>query len=242
MTPERWQQIKGILAGALEQPNESSRVSYLRATCRDDTTLQREVESLLDQPADDFDSAADVIGFVNSDAFATTNTGRRVGAYELLRELGELDEAGGGVAGHGEVVPLSVVDGLVEVDAAGVADVDADVAGGVEGAPVDVVAGAGLFDAGDGGGLLVGVAADLRGLDPGVHTAGGAQDGGEVGGKLDGGLVGLVEVPVTTEAEGGGPTRPGVTQAGSVVPTRVPLLVPAESGAAVAVPAPSSNG
>ena len=88
MTPERWQQIKGVLAGALEQPNESSRASYLQATCREDAALQREVESLLDQPADDFDWAAETIGFVNVDPFAAANSGRRVGAYELIRELG----------------------------------------------------------------------------------------------------------------------------------------------------------
>nr|MDQ6912760.1 serine/threonine protein kinase [Verrucomicrobiota bacterium] len=88
MTPERWQQVKGVLGGALEQPNESSRAAFLMATCRDDTALQREVQSLLDQPEDQFDSVAETIGFVNTDPFATANAGRRVGAYELVRELG----------------------------------------------------------------------------------------------------------------------------------------------------------
>ncbi len=88
VTPQRWQQIKGVLAGALDQPNESSRARYLASECAGDTSLQREVQSLLDQPADDFDSVAETIGFVNADPFASANVDRRVGAYQLMRELG----------------------------------------------------------------------------------------------------------------------------------------------------------
>ena len=46
MTPERWQQIKAVLAEANEQP-PAERGSWLRTTCGDDDTLRHEVESLL---------------------------------------------------------------------------------------------------------------------------------------------------------------------------------------------------
>ncbi len=88
MTPERWQRIKDVLAGALDQPNQQSRAAFLSSTCAEDTALQREVQSLLDQPPDEFDSVAETIGLVNADPFSSGSAGRRMGAYELVRELG----------------------------------------------------------------------------------------------------------------------------------------------------------
>ncbi|MGZ5021048.1 MAG: protein kinase domain-containing protein [Chthoniobacterales bacterium] len=88
MTPERWQRIKDVLAGALDQPNEQSRAAFLSSACAEDTALQREVQSLLDQPPDEFDSVAETIGLVNVDPFSSGSAGRRMGAYELVRELG----------------------------------------------------------------------------------------------------------------------------------------------------------
>ncbi|HXJ17149.1 MAG TPA: protein kinase, partial [Candidatus Polarisedimenticolia bacterium] len=45
MTPERWQEAKKLLAGALERPREQRRV-YLDQACTD-PDLRREVESLI---------------------------------------------------------------------------------------------------------------------------------------------------------------------------------------------------
>ena len=85
MTPERWQQVKNTLAEALEQNDETARTAFLETACIDDSDLRHEVESLLAQPDDEFDSAAEVIGVANGHS---SNTGRRIGAYELVRELG----------------------------------------------------------------------------------------------------------------------------------------------------------
>jgi non-specific serine/threonine protein kinase/serine/threonine-protein kinase len=88
MTPERWQQVKSTLAAALEQPDEKERAAFLANACADDTALRREVESLLEQPEDEFDSVAQVIGVAIADPLSSANVGRRIGAYELVRELG----------------------------------------------------------------------------------------------------------------------------------------------------------
>jgi len=88
MTPERWQQVKSTLAAALEQPEGRERVEFLAGTCANDTALRREVESLLEQPEDEFDSVAQVIGVAGNDDLLSGNVGRRIGAYELVRELG----------------------------------------------------------------------------------------------------------------------------------------------------------
>ena len=88
MTPERWQQVKTALAEALDCPGETERAAFLASACAGDTALRREVQSLLDQPPDEFDCCADTVGLANSDELVSTNVGRRVGAYVLERELG----------------------------------------------------------------------------------------------------------------------------------------------------------
>jgi non-specific serine/threonine protein kinase/serine/threonine-protein kinase len=88
MTPDRWHKVKSTLAAALEQPDEKERAEFLASACADDTALRREVESLLEQPEDQFDSVAQVIGVANVDPLSSASVGRRIGAYELVRELG----------------------------------------------------------------------------------------------------------------------------------------------------------
>ena len=88
MTPERWQQVKSTLAGALERDDTRERSSFLQQECAGDIELEREVRSLLDQPTDHFDACAAIIGCTNDDSVGTSNAGRRIGAYELIRELG----------------------------------------------------------------------------------------------------------------------------------------------------------
>lgn len=99
MTPERWQEIKGVLAGALEvePPNRSA---YLEQKCEGDPELRREVEVLLEHEP--------VLSsrFLNATALADASAdilsseenpwiGRSVGAYKVIEQIG--------VGGMGEV-------------------------------------------------------------------------------------------------------------------------------------------
>lgn len=88
MSPERWHQVKGVLASALERDETGDRAAFLSAACAGDADLEREVQSLLYQPTDAFDSCAENIGLVHPDPTAPGKIGRRLGAYELVRELG----------------------------------------------------------------------------------------------------------------------------------------------------------
>jgi eukaryotic-like serine/threonine-protein kinase len=85
--PARWQRLKNILADALEQTSFEERTAVLRRSCGDDTTLLREAEELLAHDTTAFEEFAD---------FAATRlkngerdrVGERLGAYELVKELG----------------------------------------------------------------------------------------------------------------------------------------------------------
>ncbi len=52
--PDAWRRAKALLAEVLELPT-AERSSYLDAHCRD-PELRREIDTLLQQPEDDFDS------------------------------------------------------------------------------------------------------------------------------------------------------------------------------------------
>lgn len=82
MTPEQWQQIKGILGGALELP-PSEREAYLNRECPD-PSLRREVESLL-AACDAGDSH-----FLEQPEFEREDLepGTMLGPYEILSHLG----------------------------------------------------------------------------------------------------------------------------------------------------------
>lgn len=88
MTPERWQQVKSTLAAALERPDATERAAFVTRACAEDTALRREVESLLAQPEDEFELVGKTIGAANPDGLVFSDKGRRVGNYELIRELG----------------------------------------------------------------------------------------------------------------------------------------------------------
>jgi non-specific serine/threonine protein kinase/serine/threonine-protein kinase len=89
VTPERWRQIKPLLASALDCP-PAERAALLAAACASDGALQAEVESLL--------AAHDAAGsFLDTPAMAApgrgaqldaSRAGLRIGPYELIRELG----------------------------------------------------------------------------------------------------------------------------------------------------------
>jgi non-specific serine/threonine protein kinase/serine/threonine-protein kinase len=88
MKPERWQRIKSILADALEYQEPPARAAFLTEACAGDAALRDEVDSFLAEDPDGLEKFA-----VGPEAMADhettkTNTGRRLGAYELLRELG----------------------------------------------------------------------------------------------------------------------------------------------------------
>jgi len=50
MTPERWRQIEDLCHETLTRPRDE-RAAFLAASCKDDSALLREVESLLAQEA-----------------------------------------------------------------------------------------------------------------------------------------------------------------------------------------------
>jgi eukaryotic-like serine/threonine-protein kinase len=87
VTPERWQQVKSILEGALERtPGE--RTAYLEAECSGDGELRAEVDSLL--------GSEDVLGdFIEEPLFDLRGPaadawgeGAQAGPYRVLREIG----------------------------------------------------------------------------------------------------------------------------------------------------------
>jgi non-specific serine/threonine protein kinase/serine/threonine-protein kinase len=47
MTPERWQQVKAILADAIERDDALQRAVFVESSCAGDPLLQQEVEALL---------------------------------------------------------------------------------------------------------------------------------------------------------------------------------------------------
>ena len=52
MTPERWKQVESLYHAACTRP-PGERAAFLTDRCRDDESLRREVESLLNEPVSD---------------------------------------------------------------------------------------------------------------------------------------------------------------------------------------------
>ena len=93
MTPERWQQVKEILHGALQkEPGERS--DFLARACKADSSLRLEVESLL---ASAPGAAGDFLKSLNSlsSDHVWLGKGERLGTYEVVNLIG--------VGGMGEV-------------------------------------------------------------------------------------------------------------------------------------------
>ncbi|MDQ6655137.1 MAG: serine/threonine protein kinase, partial [Verrucomicrobiota bacterium] len=77
----RWRHAKAILADALELDDVATRTAFVAERCAGDTGLQAEIEHLLAQQADDFDACADF------SRDGDPQDGRRLGAYQILREI-----------------------------------------------------------------------------------------------------------------------------------------------------------
>ena len=92
MTPERWQEVKKVLAGALERAPRV-RSAYLNQACAGDEALRREVESLLTQEnaagsfldAPAFEVAAKA---QTEDRRQSSLVGQLLGSYKIVSLLG----------------------------------------------------------------------------------------------------------------------------------------------------------
>ena len=89
--PEKWDQVKELFTLALERDPEE-RNSFLRQACAGDDSLLTEIESLLSS----FDGAATFLedspaaDLLSAESRAMTGmTGRRIGAYRIIREIGQ---------------------------------------------------------------------------------------------------------------------------------------------------------
>jgi|SRR5947209_20452387 len=90
MTPERWERIQALYHAVRTLP-ESERSRFLARVCGGDTSLEREVQELLDQPLStgsftDFvggPAPAQLIGVTAADL-----TGRQIGSYRVMSLLG----------------------------------------------------------------------------------------------------------------------------------------------------------
>lgn len=90
MTPERWQQVKAMLAAVLEA-DPAQRSKYLASACDGDHSLLEEVESLLalEQEANaEFLQASASAGTTPQDSVANSRIGRRIGTYQIVEEIG----------------------------------------------------------------------------------------------------------------------------------------------------------
>lgn len=94
MNRERWAKLKEIVADALEEDSPAARTALLSRECADDASLLREAESFLTEADTATASGADPIEGCAAMTTAMTHqeestmTGRRIGAYVIVRELG----------------------------------------------------------------------------------------------------------------------------------------------------------
>src|SRR3954470_18212036 len=116
LDPQRWQQLKSVLADALEQKSHAERTAVIASRCSGDETLLaeaasllKEAEALLNEPNDLLEDCADqaTVALWQDE---TPRTGWRIGAYVVVRELGR--------GGMGAVYLASRADGQFEKEVA----------------------------------------------------------------------------------------------------------------------------
>jgi non-specific serine/threonine protein kinase/serine/threonine-protein kinase len=91
MTPERWQQVKGVLQDVLEL-NDPQRSTFLEQACQGDATLRLEVESLLAEErasADGFLNPLQLDAAVFAAGPDDSWVGSRLGPYQVVAKIGE---------------------------------------------------------------------------------------------------------------------------------------------------------
>src|SRR3984893_6530093 len=107
MNADRWQKLKSILAEALEHESPSTRSAVIGRSCADDVDLLREVESLIAEAdeTDSFEECAENLAIAVPPE-GSSEIGRRVGAYIIIREIGR--------GGMGTVYLAARADGYFE--------------------------------------------------------------------------------------------------------------------------------
>src|SRR5215472_8880644 len=112
MNADRWQKLKSILAEALEHESPSTRSAVIGRSCANDVDLLHEIESLLtaaEDAADPLEECADDLA-VAIPSQDLSEIGRRVGAYVIIREIGQ--------GGMGTVYLAARADGYFEKEVA----------------------------------------------------------------------------------------------------------------------------
>jgi serine/threonine-protein kinase len=87
VTPERWQQVKAVLDGALEC-RTAERSDFLKAACNGDSELRQEVESLLASESVIGDFIEEPIFDLHLQGQEEPALGHRIDAYRVVREVG----------------------------------------------------------------------------------------------------------------------------------------------------------
>ena len=88
LSGERWEQVNQIVADAVEQDSPAARAALVAERCGNDKELLREVESLLEQTTDSFESFAESATESLRQKMSSLIPGQRVGSYAIVRELG----------------------------------------------------------------------------------------------------------------------------------------------------------
>lgn len=107
---QQWQRVKTILADALELESPKERTAFLEGSCDGDTVLLQEIEALLAQSTKNFDELSDDTPLAFARNAPAQPSGRRIGAYEIVRESGR--------GGMGAVYLARRADGQFDKDVA----------------------------------------------------------------------------------------------------------------------------